>query len=230
MTFLKQYYRCSTLSIQMNPFSNDGTDAMSSEPSIMSNNIRLRYSTRDFLTKPVSDEDLEGVLHAGIRAPSSKNRQPWNIHVLKGDGVRKLTDGMASRIQEKMNWDIDDDQAKDFKMALRTMEIIRDVPVLLIIGYVDRIPYHNAAPTETGVTDRKLMDLVSIGACIENMILEATERGLGSLWVGDYLYAYDIASEAIDSDEEIVSMVALGYAAEERRPQSGRFSDRIHML
>ena len=44
--------------------------------------IRRRYSVREYLPAPVSEEALERILEAGRLAPTAANRQPFRIVVL----------------------------------------------------------------------------------------------------------------------------------------------------
>jgi nitroreductase len=44
--------------------------------------IRARRNVRAFADRPIAREDLERILEAGRRAPSSKNRQRWDFVVV----------------------------------------------------------------------------------------------------------------------------------------------------
>jgi nitroreductase len=44
--------------------------------------IRARRDVRQYTDQPIAREDLERILEAGRRAPSSQNWQPWNFVVL----------------------------------------------------------------------------------------------------------------------------------------------------
>jgi len=44
--------------------------------------IFTRRSVRNFTADPVSDEDLQALLRAGMQAPSAKNEQPWHFIVI----------------------------------------------------------------------------------------------------------------------------------------------------
>jgi nitroreductase len=48
--------------------------------------IRRRYSVREYLPAPVSEEALERILEAGRLAPTAANRQPFRIVVLSTAG------------------------------------------------------------------------------------------------------------------------------------------------
>ena len=44
--------------------------------------IRSRRNVRQYTNQPIAREDLERILEAGRRAPSSMNWQPWNLVVV----------------------------------------------------------------------------------------------------------------------------------------------------
>jgi nitroreductase len=46
--------------------------------------IRARRNVRQYTDQPIAREDLERILEAGRRAPSSGNWQPWNFVVATG--------------------------------------------------------------------------------------------------------------------------------------------------
>ena len=45
--------------------------------------INNRRSIRKFLDKPISQDDITEIIQSGIKAPSSKNRQPWKFIVVQ---------------------------------------------------------------------------------------------------------------------------------------------------
>ena len=46
--------------------------------------IRARRNVRQYTDQPIAAEDLERILEAGRRAPSSQNWQPWNFVIVTG--------------------------------------------------------------------------------------------------------------------------------------------------
>src|SRR5438309_2857989 len=48
--------------------------------------ITSRRNVREFEDRAISDEDLDRVLEAGRRAPSSRNWQPWDFIVVTDRG------------------------------------------------------------------------------------------------------------------------------------------------
>jgi len=60
-------------------------------------------------------------------------------------------------------------------------------------------------------------DIMSIGACIQNMLLYAHHIGIGSVWLGEILKNKDKISEilGINQSNEFMALIAFGYPDEE---------------
>lgn len=52
--------------------------------------IVSRRSIRAFLDQPVAREDIAAILDVAARAPSGTNTQPWKVHVLTGDALKRM--------------------------------------------------------------------------------------------------------------------------------------------
>lgn len=67
-------------------------------------------------------------------------------------------------------------------------------------------------------------DLMAIGACIQNMCLEAYSLGLGTCWLGEILNRKDEAAGCLklDSDLEIMAVITAGYPDEKAKEVSRR--------
>ena len=48
-----------------------------------------RRSIRKYTNQPISDEDLQEIIEAGLYAPSNMNYQPWYFLVIKSDEKKK---------------------------------------------------------------------------------------------------------------------------------------------
>ena len=54
--------------------------------------IRTRREIREYLDKPIPEEDIQQILEAGRLAPSSKNSQPWHFVVIRNkDTLQKIS-------------------------------------------------------------------------------------------------------------------------------------------
>jgi nitroreductase len=49
-----------------------------------------RQCHRDFASTPIAAAELERIFAAAQRAPSSKNTQPWKLHLVQGDAMERL--------------------------------------------------------------------------------------------------------------------------------------------
>lgn len=73
--------------------------------------VETRRSVRGFLDRPVDRGVLEDVLRQALRAPSGGNLQPWWLHVVAGEDLRRLQDAvgrqaMAGVFAEETEYDI----------------------------------------------------------------------------------------------------------------------------
>jgi nitroreductase len=62
-------------------------------------------------------------------------------------------------------------------------------------------------------------DLMSIGSCIQNMLLAAESYGIGAVWLGEILNRKNDVNLVLDitSDNVLAAIIALGYAKEKPR-------------
>ena len=65
-------------------------------------------------------------------------------------------------------------------------------------------------------------DVQAVGACIQNMLLEAESMGIGTCWLGQILNQKEKVNSALGIGEryELMAVIALGYPDE--KPVSGR--------
>ncbi len=73
-------------------------------------------------------------------------------------------------------------------------------------------------------------DMMSMGACIQNILLAAESRGIGAVWLGEILSRKDEVNDllGIDRDNELAAVIALGYPDE--KPTKGRQDIETLML
>ena len=57
--------------------------------------IRHRRSIREYTTEPVSRQQLQQIVEAGIWAPSGLNNQPWRFVIIRDGAVRELLAGQT---------------------------------------------------------------------------------------------------------------------------------------
>lgn len=177
------------------------------------NSIYKRRSIRRYIDRPVSKDDIEQIIRAASMAPSAKNRQPWKYIVFVSNEKNKLLDVMENGLQREQNGhSFLPNSSSGLPDAFNTLKIMRTAPVIIVIINTNGIsPFKTVNPDER-VTE--ICDTLSIGASVENMLLKATELGLGTLWIANTCFAYDELAEWIGNEGQLVGAVALGYADE----------------
>lgn len=173
--------------------------------------IERRRSIRAFKDTPVPRETVQRVLEAARLAPSGKNRQPWEFVV--------ITESAKPAMLEIMDKGLEECGEDERKWARFSRDIMASAPVtVFVFNPSGEYPWNEIL---TGQRFQELVDVQSIGAAIENMILAATALGLGSLWVCDVFSAYEGFSQWIGKGKQLVAAVVLGYA-NESPPMRGR--------
>lgn len=165
--------------------------------------IQIRRSIRKFKTDPVPREILQQVLSAAVMAPSAKNSQTWRFTVVmasrKEEMLSTIRRGIANREAE----------GQDIGSIKWSIQCIEQAPITILVHNTDGIhPWKERKEHESWWD---LATVQSVGAAIENMLLAATELGLGSLWIADVWEAYPELNAWLDVDNQLVSAVSLGY-------------------
>lgn len=168
--------------------------------------IALRKSIRAYEPRPVPRGMIEQVLEAATLAPSGKNAQPWEFIVLEGTAKEKLADLMIAGAEQVEAMGYNSGSAKN------SARIIKESPAAIMV-------YNPRQKQGTEQTEfQRVMwsvDTQSVGAAIQNMLLKATELGLGSLWICDVFFAREQVSAWLGRDDEMIAAVTLGWPAEE---------------
>ena len=133
--------------------------------------VKKRRSYRAFDTAPVSEEQIRAIIEAGCWAPSPLNLQPWEFMVVTDPALKSQVSAVAGEAVQKV---IDGDGpgwVKKYGLAF-----LEEAPVVLVVLY-------DASKGGLGVFfDQKHGALQAASACVQNMMLAAEDRGLGSLW------------------------------------------------
>lgn len=179
-----------------------------------------RRSIRKYQNRMVERGDIEKLIEAARLAPSAKNRQPWKYIVYTGTEKEKLLNAMEQGLnREAAEHNLLPKSAFGLPDAFHTLQVMRQTPVVIIV-----MNTNGQSPYEEIDTDRRLSEIcdsLSIGASIENMLLKATQLGLGTLWIANTCFAYHDMMQVIQSPGQLIGAVALGYPDEQpsKRPR-----------
>ena len=127
--------------------------------------IKGRRSVRSYRDEPVSKEQIEAVLEAGVWAPTGMNRQPWKFIVIEDNKLITYVSEETKILVQQMMPPIAE------KFQTKADVICYNAPVLILIC--------TEKDKQWGHTN--LLDSV---LAAQNMFLKAYELGLGTCYMG----------------------------------------------
>lgn len=172
-----------------------------------------RRSIRRYKDKPVSKEIIEQIIDAGRQAPSAKNRQPWKCIVFENEAKAELLSCMERGLEREYKGEAVLPKSRfGLPDARHTLRIMHQAPVMIVILNTNGgSPF---LPIDEDKRVSEICDSLSIGAFIQNMLLEAQELGVGTLWIANTCFAYPELVEYLQTEEQLIGAVALGYPDE----------------
>lgn len=172
-----------------------------------------RRSIRRYKDKPISKEIIEQIIDAGRQAPSAKNRQPWKCIVFENEAKAELLSCMERGLEREYKGEAVLPKSRfGLTDARHTLRIMRQAPVVIVVLNTNgESPF---LPIDEDKRVSEICDSLSIGAFIQNMLLEAQELGMGTLWIANTCFAYPELLEYLQTEEQLIGAVALGYPDE----------------
>lgn len=162
--------------------------------------VSARYSCRAFAARPVPREALERCCEAARLAPSACNSQPWFFHIVESAALR-------AKVAEAA-----------FGGAFSMCAFAARAPVLVV---VERLPAK--LPARVGGWLRGVeYSTIDIGIAGEHFILQATEEGLGTVWLGWFNARKVRKALGLGRGARLDVMIAVGYPAEGALPTKDR--------
>ncbi len=179
--------------------------------------IYARRSVRKFKKKEIGRDTIEKILKATIQAPSGKNRQPWKFVVLQKKAKEDLCGLMEESISKLKEAGVNTGSSE------YTVRSMREAPVLILVFNTET---RSSQPTGTG-RYMNLVDVQSIGGAIQTMLLSAENMGLGTLWICDVFYADKEICNHLNTDNQLIAAVSIGYKDETPEPRPRKSLDEV---
>jgi len=166
--------------------------------------VTSRHSVRDFDGQSVERSAIERIVAAARQAPSSANEQPWRFTVARGESRIELGAIVAQSTVHLSEY-MDVLGPDRYEAAVAWYSSLGNAPVLLVVS----------AP-RSSVEFEAMNRHLSVGAAIENLLLAATNEGLGACNVTfSYWVKADLSSVlGLTDAEEVVSIIALGHPSD----------------
>lgn len=139
-------------------------------------------------------------------------------------GAEEVTDDMVDNLLEAARWAPsglnnqpwkfvvvkDTGTIKEISCCTKYKNVVAGAPLLIAV-YLDKGKMYNY-----------VKDVQAIGACIQNMLLVAHDKGLGAVWIGEILNRAGEVDEILGAGEmfELMAVVAIGHPAPGKRTSS----------
>ena len=173
--------------------------------------IMNRKSVRSFTEEPVTSQQIETLLKAGMAAPSGSNIQPWSFIVLQ-DKDRYL------EIFSENNFN-----QRTFAQSAAIIIVCSDTTVV-------RAPRNDPQGTPVKMANGTWRD--DVGAATENILLAVEAMGLGAVWTACYPYheRMDPVKSSLGIPDDVVpySVIALGHPTGDDQPKDKWNPERVH--
>ena len=178
-------------------------------------NMLSRRSIRKYTDEQVSKEQLDTIMKCAIYAPSSLNKQPWEIRVIKNQEILNEIN------QRFLNYA----EGKEFKgSAAHYRE-----PGFSI--------FHGAPTVIVMARDKSnAVSYMDCGIALQNILLSSKAMGLGTCPLGTLVPILNLEENSdllelinIPEGYEVAINIALGYPAES--PEAPvRYSDKVKII
>ena len=200
--------------------------------------ITTRFSARLFDNdRHVSRADLEAIAGAGAQAPSSKDAQPWCLHVVQSSKLlRHLATAMLAAPGLESYAPIDPATgSKHTAFASSVQESARVLGEVPAAVFVENLGSFSRGRRELLAHPERLaeslvgycFEIIGIGAAVENMWLTAHDRGLGAVFLGDVLIIEDAVQRLLGMEGDLVGALAVGYSTPPRYAPKMLLGDRV---
>ncbi|WP_286237461.1 nitroreductase family protein [Neptuniibacter halophilus] len=159
-----------------------------------------------------TEEQLEAMFQAALRAPDHGAIRPWRFLTIAGEQRHKLGElFLQAALQD------DPDLAPERREKILNMPL--RAPTLIVV--IAAVREHPKVPL--------LEQEVSAGCAAQNIILAAHAQGVGAMWrTGDMAYHSQVRQGLGVADAEtIIGYIYLGTAAKMRRAPQHDLSDYV---
>ncbi|HOM96034.1 MAG: nitroreductase family protein [Candidatus Methanofastidiosa archaeon] len=191
--------------------------------------ITRRKTVRKFKNIPIEREYVTSLIKAAIQAPSAHNLQPWEFVLIDSDEIKeKLSSKMASTWVNNLKKDGKSQYEIEEKINL-SKERINNAPFIII-------PCFDTSKVEKYGDERDnaefIMGVQSVALASGNILLKATEKGFGVLWLCAPLFCPEDIRDVLRIPNHILpqEILLIGIPDEDPiKPKRRDLNDVIHL-
>jgi F420 biosynthesis protein FbiB-like protein len=168
---------------------------------------------RRYTDAPIDAATVQDLLGAAVRAPSPHNRQPWRFAIVRGAARARLARAMGDQLRADLSADgvppdqIEQDASRSYQRITSTQ-----VGIVACLSMQEMDTYPDARRNEA----ERWMAAQAVAAAVQNLLLRATELGLGACWMCAPLFCPQAVRNALNLplDWEPQALITLGHPAD----------------
>ena len=181
--------------------------------------MEKRRTYRDFSNREVSDEILKRIINAAFKAPTNDHLRQFEFIIVRGrENIAKIIAPLAKNMAafKDLVFEVDDSGDKD-KMAMFADALPKQQKMLMESGLLI-IPFfrQKQSPLLKPIEQSSLNYFASAWCAVENMLLAATNEGLGSVFHIPVSDEAEKIKEIIGAPKEyeFTCLLTIGYPSE----------------
>ena len=175
--------------------------------------IESRRSVRAYSADPLTDEEVDAIVNAGLYAPSAANQQSWHLTVIR-------TKEVIDRLNEDIKQTLRNSPEKHNQTYGTTADfhVFYNAPLVVLVSGQEG----NIAP------------MADCSAAIQNMLLAAESLGIGSCWIAFTLMHFTDTTKntafGVPHTHKPMFAVAFGRPAKEKGTAPRRREATVNYL
>jgi nitroreductase len=198
--------------------------------------IKKRRSIRKFKSDKIPKKDIYDIIQAASLAPSAHNKQMWRFIAISNQEVLKgMEKAIVSEIEELSSWP----ELKEIGLKVKGLRAYSTFFVKAPLVFAILVePYHSMVDEVLKLDGLKkeqadflpsYVEIQSVAAAVENLLLAATEKGYGTCWMCGPLIAVSALEEILKIEKpwKLMALIPLGLPDQELKPKLVKDIDEI---
>jgi nitroreductase len=175
--------------------------------------INKRHSIREYETKKIPKNILKELILNASKAPSASNRQPWKFYCISSYKKREIIAGYLKEMLKILKKDVNSKPKNLQKIIRNFYSNMGNCPHIIFI-------FREAKNKEESHIFPN--DIASISCAVENLMLSAVEKGLGTCWIGSFkeLKTEKKIKKLLNTPKnyELIASIIVGYPKKGYKP------------
>ena len=199
--------------------------------------LKTRASHRKYRPDSIPEAIIRRLIDCARHAPSGHNLQPWRfVAITDRELIQTLSEAVNAQYSQAIA-DVPEDAKRKYEHYRFYVTHFKDAPLLFVILATQSTYITSDLETKYGIdlpTVKHLkMDMLGVGAVVQNLLLAAHAEGLGACWMTDPItYAQQQIEALIPVPEgyHAVSLVSVGKPTKERQGPPKKDVDELLII